>query len=103
MHLLILSVTLCIQLSGDSASQTVPTRVDPTLEEELSKVRGEVAQLKSRLQQVTSERDQVNSDLSALRDAMVQQQEENTSKVSRVSRQVVTARLLSLTGFAGDE
>lgn len=88
------SVTLYIQLSGDSASQTTPTRVDPALEEELTKVRDEVAQLKSRLQQVTSERDQVNSDLSALRDAMVQQQEENTSKVSTVSRQVVAALLL---------
>ena len=73
---------LCVQLSGDSASQATPTRSDPTLEEELTKVRGEVAQLKSRLQQVTSDRDQANSDLSALRDAMIQQQEENASKVS---------------------
>ena len=69
----------------------MPTRVNPTLEEELTKVRGEVAQLKSRLQQVTLERDQVNSDLSALRDAMVQQQEENASRVSGISREVATA------------
>ena len=71
-----------VQLSGDSASQTTPTRPDPSLEDELTKVKGEVAQLKSRLLQVTSERDQANSDLSALRDAMIQQQEENASKVS---------------------
>ena len=70
-----------IQLSGDSTSQATPTTADPALEEELTKVRGEAGQLKSRLQQVTSERDQANSDLSALRDAMMQQQEESTSKV----------------------
>ena len=73
-----------VQLSGDSTTQATPTGTDPALEEELKKVKGEVAQLKSRLQQVTSERDQVNSDLSALRDAMIQQQEENTSKVCRI-------------------
>ena len=70
-----------IQLSGDSASQATPTTSDPALEEELTKIKGEAVQLKSRLQQMTSERDQTNSDLSALRDAMIQQQEENTSKV----------------------
>ena len=74
-------VCLFIQLSGDSASQVTPTKPDPALEEELTKVKGETAQLKSKLQQVTLERDQMNSDLSALRDAMVQQHEENTSKV----------------------
>ena len=73
--------TLNIQLSGDSTTQVTPTRPDPAQEEELSKVRVEVAQLQSRLQQVTSERDQVNSDLSALRDAMILQQEESTQKV----------------------
>ena len=86
-HALIICLSLClrIQLSGDSASQATSTKPDPALEEELTKVKGETVQLKSKLQQVTLERDQMNSDLSALRDAMVQQHEENTSKVGQAT------------------
>ena len=78
--------TMYMQLSGDSTSQATHTTSDPALEEELTKVRSEMAQLKSRFQQVTSERDQANSDLSALRDAMMQQQEESTSKVNTIGK-----------------
>ena len=71
-----------MQLSGDPSHDATPTSGRSTaLAEELSEVKGEVEQLKSTVQRVTSDRDQAYSDLSAFRDAMLQQQEDNARKV----------------------
>ena len=54
---------------------------DPTLLDRLQEAEGQVKQLKRTVEIVTRERDQVNSDLSVLRESMLRYQENSKRKV----------------------
>ena len=58
---------------------TPPT--DPTVLSQLKEAEDHMQQLKRNLEVVTRERDQVTSDLSVLRDSLLEQQEDSTKKV----------------------
>ena len=57
---------------------------DPTLLKQLQEAEEQVKQLKRNLEIVTCDKDQVNSDLSALRDSMLYQLEDSTRKVCQI-------------------
>ncbi len=74
-----MSELLAQQLSsGGPVHEAPPPDPTPSQVEEL---RGEVGRVRLRVEQLTGERDQAFSDLTALRDAMMAQQEEGAKKV----------------------
>ena len=72
------------QLSGGAVTEATPTQSDSALVGRLKEVEVEANRLRSNIRQLALERDQAYSDLTALRESLVQQQEENARNVSDV-------------------
>ena len=71
--------TLLQQLQSSASQPTTPTTKESDKIEELE---GEVSRLLANLQSVKRERDQSVSDVAALREALLNSQQENARKVS---------------------
>lgn len=69
------------QLSAESLSPSSQSNTLSGLTDQLDKLRGEVERLEGVVRSVNGERDQALSDLDALRDAMIQQQQDSARKV----------------------
>ena len=61
--------------------QAVPPQPDPSLVNRLTELEGETNRLHGNVHQLTLERDQAYSDLKALRESLIEQQEEQATKV----------------------
>lgn len=75
---LTMSELLTQQLSAET-----PTSGSNELSNQLDELRSEVVRLERMVRSVSEERDQTVSDLDALRDIMIQQQQDSTNKVNQ--------------------
>ena len=69
------------QLSAESLSPSSPSNTLSGLTDQLDQLHGEVKRLEGVVRSVSGERDQALSDLDALRDAMIQQQQDSAQRV----------------------
>ena len=69
-------------MSGGAVTEATPPQTDPALAVRLKEVESEATRLRSNIRQLSLERDQAYSDLTALRESLVQQQEDNAQNVS---------------------
>ena len=70
-----------LQLSGGSVTQATPPQPDPSLTARLKELEGATSRLNRNVHQLTLERDRACSDLEALRESLVEQQEQEAQKV----------------------
>lgn len=68
------------QLSGGAPSPSSPSSSSPSASQ-LAELQGKLEKAQGSLQRMTTERDQALSDLAALRDSLVQQQEDSARRV----------------------
>ena len=68
------------QLSGGAPSSSSPSSSSPSASQ-LAELQGKLEKAQGSLQRMTTERDQALSDLAALRDSLVQQQEDSARRV----------------------
>ena len=68
------------QLSGGAPSPSSPSSSSPSASQ-LAELQGKLEKAQGSLQRMMTERDQALSDLTALRDSLVQQQEDSARRV----------------------
>ena len=68
------------QLSGGAPSPSSPSSSSPSASQ-LAELQGKLEKAQGSLQRMMTERDQALSDLAALRDSLVQQQEDSARRV----------------------